>query len=84
VIAEAAHPGRHIRETLRPQAVSNPRLSSALRAPASPEDGRIISADQSASRQSAAEMEAMRLAALVIVKKHGLVRYSFNPKVPKV
>ena len=36
------------------------------------------------SRQSAAEMEAMRLAALVVVKKYKLVRYPSNPEVPKV
>lgn len=36
------------------------------------------------SRRSAAEMEAMRLAALVIVKKHKLVRYPSTPEDPKV
>lgn len=36
------------------------------------------------ARREAAEMEAMRLAALVIVKKYKLVRYPFGPEVPKV
>jgi hypothetical protein len=36
------------------------------------------------SRQSAAELEAMRLAALVVVKKHNLVRYPSKPEAPKV
>ncbi len=37
-----------------------------------------------ASRRDAAEMEAMRLAALVAVKKYKLVQYLVNPEVPKV
>ena len=36
------------------------------------------------SRQSAGEMEAMRLAAIVVVKRHQLVRYTHNLEVPKV
>jgi hypothetical protein len=35
-------------------------------------------------RRDAAEMEAMRLAALVVVKKYKLVRYAVNPEAPKV
>lgn len=35
-------------------------------------------------RQEAAELESMRLAALVVVKKHELVRYSSKPEAPKV
>lgn len=37
-----------------------------------------------AGRRDAAEMEAMRLAALVVVKKYKLVQYPVNPEVPKV
>lgn len=36
------------------------------------------------SRQSTAEMEAMRLAAIVVVKRHQLVRYTQSPEVPEV
>jgi hypothetical protein len=36
------------------------------------------------ARREAAELEAMRLAALVIVKKYKFVRYPFGPEVPKV
>lgn len=37
-----------------------------------------------AGRRDAAEMEAMRLAALVVVKKYKLVLYPVNPEAPKV
>lgn len=35
-------------------------------------------------RQEAAGLESMRLAALVVVKKHELIRYSSKPEAPKV
>lgn len=35
-------------------------------------------------RQEAAQLESMRLAALVVVKKHELVRYTSKPEAPKV
>ena len=41
-------------------------------------------ADCADCRRAAAEMEAMRLAALVVVKKYELVQYRVNPEVPKV
>ena len=38
----------------------------------------------SGGRREAAELEAMRLAALVVVKKYKLVNYPRNPEAPKV